>query len=86
MFFLEESDIRPFQRAVVSLVDADTGAPIVDGSGRPASGFGVNAIDVPACDRCHATDNANGTTFHKYETEYAFWRDELRTGDWFARL
>jgi hypothetical protein len=86
MFFREESDVRPFQRAIVALVDAQTGAPVVDGAGRPVRGFGVNAIDVPACDRCHASANANGGTFHKYETEYRFWREELRTGEWFARL
>lgn len=86
MFFLEESDVRPFQRAIVTLQDAVTGAVMTDAAGRAADGFGVNAIDVPACDRCHATTNANGDAFHKHETEYRFWREELRTGEWFARL
>ncbi len=85
-FFLEESDVRPFQRAVVSLIDAGDGKPVLGRDGRPVSGFGVNAIDVPACDRCHATDNANGTRYRKYRTEYDFWRHQMQTGEWFARL
>lgn len=85
-FFLEESDVRPFQRAVVTAVDADTGALLLRDDGEPVRGFGVNAIDVPGCDRCHAGPNANGDTYSKYRTEYAFWRQELQTGEWFARL
>jgi len=86
MFFLEESDVRPFQRAIVTVVDAESGAPLRDSAGEPVSGFGVNAIDVPACDRCHAGPNANGATYQKYLTEFGFWRDQLQTGEWFARL
>jgi hypothetical protein len=86
VFFLEEKDIRPFQRAVVTLVDADTEEPILDRDGKPVQGFGTNPIDVPACDRCHGTDNANGDTFRKYQVEYDFWRNKMRTGEWFARL
>jgi hypothetical protein len=86
MFFLEETQVRPFQRAIVTLVDAAGGDPVRDRAGAPVRGMGVNPIDVPACDRCHATANANGDTYGKYRVEYRYWRDELRTGEWFARL
>ncbi len=86
VFFLKESDIRPFQRAVVTLVDAVSGKPALGRDGKPIQGFGTNPIDVPACDRCHATANANGTLFTKYKQEYAYWRKGLRTSDYFARL
>jgi len=86
IFFLEESDIRPFQRAVVTLVDAVSGAPVLGRDQKPIQGFGTNPIDVPACDRCHATTNANGDTFTKYQTEYTYWRQAMRTSDYFARL
>ncbi|RMF87846.1 MAG: hypothetical protein D6739_00965, partial [Nitrospirae bacterium] len=85
-FFLKESDIRPFQRAVVTLVDAATGKPVLGRDGKPIEAFGTNPIDVPACDRCHATENANGDTFTKYKQEYAYWRKAMRTSDYFARL
>ena len=81
-----ESDIQPFQEAWVSLVDADTGAPVLDShTGKPITFVGTNPIDVPNCANCHAGERANGDKYQLYKQEKAFWKG-LGASDWIASL
>jgi hypothetical protein len=83
---LVESDIQPFQEAWVSLVDADSGAPVLDShSGKPITFVGTNPIDVPNCANCHSNDTANGDKYTLYKQERAFWKG-LGASDWMANL
>ncbi len=83
---LTESDIQPFQEAWVSLVDADTGAPIIDShSGAPIHFYGTNPIDIPNCANCHSNNTANGDKFQLYKQEREFWKG-LGASDWIANL
>ncbi|RMF86961.1 MAG: hypothetical protein D6739_02420, partial [Nitrospirae bacterium] len=54
---IEETDVQPFQEVTVTLVDAESGAPILDAQGRPVASFGTEPIDVPNCARCHAVSD-----------------------------
>ena len=86
MFNLTEADIQPFQEAWVSLVDAKSGAPVIDShSGKPIRFVGTNPIDIPNCANCHGGKTANGDKFVKYEQERAFWKG-LGVSDWIANL
>ncbi len=81
-----ESQISPYQQAQVSLVDADTGKPIIDShNGKPISFIGTNPIDVPNCANCHSNSNANGKKYHLYKQEKAFWKS-LGATDYIANL
>jgi len=83
---LVESDIRPFQEAWVAMVDAETGAPVIDShSGEPVRFVGTNPIDIPNCANCHANENANGKKYTLYKREKAFWKG-LGASDWIANL
>ena len=83
---LVESDIQPFQENWVSLVDADTGKPVLDShSGKPITFVGTNPIDIPNCANCHANENANGKKYQLYKQERAFWKG-LGASDWIADL
>ncbi len=83
---LVESDIQPFQEAWVSLVDAESGKPVIDShSGKPVTFVGTNPIDVPNCANCHANDRANGDKYALYKQERAFWKG-LGASDWIANL
>ena len=83
---LVESDIRPFQEAWVKLVDAKTGAPVIDGvNGKPVQFIGTNPIDIPNCSNCHANQTANGKKYNLYKQEQAFWKG-LGASDWIADL
>ncbi|MEJ2590345.1 MAG: hypothetical protein P8178_02905 [Candidatus Thiodiazotropha sp.] len=83
---LVESDIQPFQEAWVSLVDADSGEPVLDShNGRPITFVGTNPIDVPNCANCHSNDTANGEKYSLYKQEKAFWKG-LGASDWIASL
>ncbi|MFN3397590.1 MAG: hypothetical protein ACK4ZS_03540, partial [Sulfurimicrobium sp.] len=67
---LTESDIQPFQEAWVSMVDAKTGAPVIDShSGQPIRFVGTNPIDIPNCANCHSNKTANGDKFTLYKQE-----------------
>jgi hypothetical protein len=81
-----ESDIQPFQKAWVEMVDADSGKPVIDShSGKPVKFVGTNPIDIPNCANCHSNDNANGEKYTLYKQEKAFWKG-LGASDWIANL
>jgi len=86
LIYIEEPMIQPFQRSVVTLVDADTEEPVIDSSGQVVRYFGVNPIDVPNCGRCHGGERANGTRYQKWKQEYAFWREIRGSSEWYAQL
>lgn len=83
---LDETMFQPFQKSVVTLVDAKSGAPVIDSSGQVVRFFGVNPIDVPNCTRCHSNARANGTKYLKYKEEYDFWRGIRGTSDYYAQV
>ena len=86
MLTLTEADIQPFQEAWVSLVDADSGAPVIDShSGKPIRFVGTNPIDIPNCANCHSNKTANGDKFTLYKQEREFWKG-LGASDWIANL
>lgn len=86
MLTLTESDIQPFQEAWVSMVDAKTGAPVIDShSGKPVRFVGTNPIDIPNCANCHSNNTANGDKFVLYKQEREFWKG-LGASDWIANL
>ncbi len=83
---LVESDIQPFQEAWVSMVDADTGEPVLDShSGKPITFVGTNPVDVPNCSNCHSNETGNGDKYTLYKQEKAFWK-ALGASDWIANL
>ncbi len=83
---LVESDIQPFQENWVSLVDADSGKPVIDShTGKPITFVGTNPIDIPNCSNCHANETANGKKYTLYKRERSFWKG-LGASDWIANL
>ena len=86
MLTLTESDIQPFQEAWVSMVDANSGAPVIDShTGRPIRFVGTNPIDIPNCANCHSNKTANGDKYTLYKQEREFWKG-LGASDWIASL
>jgi hypothetical protein len=86
MLTLTETDIQPYQEAWVSLVDATSGAPVIDShSGKPVRFVGTNPIDIPNCANCHSNKTANGDKFVLYKQEREFWKG-LGASDWIANL
>jgi hypothetical protein len=93
-----EEIIRPYQRALVSLAkwrDANRdGLPQIsevrmakDSRGREVTFFGTNPIDVPGCDKCHASEKANGAEFNLWKQEYDFWKNQFpNTTDYYASI
>src|ERR1035437_7138190 len=83
---LTESDIQPYQEAWVSMVDAKSGAPVIDShSGKPIRFVGTSPIDIPNCANCHSNKTANGDKFSLYKQEREFWKG-LGASDWIANL
>jgi hypothetical protein len=83
---LDETMFQPFQKSVVTLVDAKTREPVIDSSGQVVRFFGVNPIDVPNCTRCHSNERANGNKYLKYKTEHDFWKEIRGTGEYYAQI
>ncbi len=86
IIYVDEPKVQPFQKSVVTLVDAATNEPVIDSSGQVVRFFGVNPIDVPNCARCHSNERANGKQYVKYKEEYNFWKTIRGSGDWYAEL
>jgi mono/diheme cytochrome c family protein len=94
-----ETIIRPYQKALVSLAewqdDNSDDIPqtaeisILDDprSGEAITFAGTNPIDVPGCDKCHASERANGTDYTLWKKEYTFWKNRFpNTSDYYASL
>jgi len=83
---ITETDFQPFQRSFMTLVDGETGEPVV-AAGEEVSFFGTNPVDIPNCIWCHSGERANGDTYTKYQDEYAYWtRTYPDQSDYMARL
>ncbi len=84
-----EQNIQPFQVARVTLVDAETDEPVINAStGKPASFIGTEPIDVPNCNNCHGTENANKAypdVWEMVQTEKKYWKS-IGSSDWYADL
>lgn len=83
---MDETMVQPFQKSVVTLVDAKSGSPVIDSSGQVVRFFGVNPIDVPNCTRCHSNERANRTKYVKYKEEHDYWAHIRGTGEWYAQI
>ena len=95
----KEELIRPYQKAVVSLAQWNDGnrdgLPQVSEvsietdprSQKDITFFGTNPIDVPSCQRCHASDRANGEKHTLWKKEYLFWKNRFpNTTDYYASI
>jgi cysteine-rich repeat protein len=51
-----EINIQPYQMARVRMVDAATGAPVINTKGQPVSFIGTEPIDIPNCANCHGIE------------------------------
>ncbi|RMD95759.1 MAG: hypothetical protein D6814_12730 [Calditrichaeota bacterium] len=94
-----EEIIRPYQKAVVSLarwLDGNhDGLPQKSEitvqkdprSGTEVTFFGTNPIDVPGCDKCHASERANRDRFFLWKKEYLFWKNRFpNTTNYYASI
>ena len=94
-----EELIRPYQEAVVSLAKWKDGnrdriaqpreVSVLDDprSGEPVTFEGTNPIDVPGCQRCHASERANQGKYGLYKKEYRYWKDRFpNTTDYYAAV
>lgn len=84
---VREQSVQPYQVARVSLVDAVTGSPILDSTGREVYFSGTNPIDVPNCANCHSNENVNGDhpeIFGRVQAEMRYWQS-VGAADWYAR-
>jgi cysteine-rich repeat protein len=80
-----EINIQPYQMARVRMMDAESGAPVINTKGQPVSFIGTEPIDVPNCANCHGIEhqgngNANDIlaeeapeTLAKVTAERTFW-------------
>lgn len=95
----KEELLRPYQKAIVSLASWQDGnrdgLPQVDEvkiekdprSKKEVTFFGTNPIDVPNCQRCHASDRANGDKYTLWKKEYLFWKNRFpNTTDYYASV
>ncbi|RMD97791.1 MAG: hypothetical protein D6814_08800 [Calditrichaeota bacterium] len=85
---ISEKEIQPYQIAEVTLVDAETDEPIRDTKGRIVQYTGTEPIDVPNCNNCHGTENANKAhpkVWEKVKAEKAYWKS-AGASDWYAEL
>ncbi|MDQ7052742.1 MAG: hypothetical protein Q9P14_07585 [candidate division KSB1 bacterium] len=94
-----EELLRPYQKAVVSLArwldgngdgipqKSEVRIETDPRSREPVTFFGTNPIDVPGCDKCHASERANGKTYTLWKKEYLFWRNTFpNTTDYYASI
>ena len=81
-----EKSVQPYQVGNVTLVDADTGKPILDSKGQEVHFTGTNPIDVPNCSNCHSNENVNGhypAVFERVKSEKNYWKS-VGASDWYA--
>jgi len=53
---IQETDVQPYQMARVRMLDAATGAPVINTKGQPISFVGTEPIDIPNCASCHGIE------------------------------
>ena len=85
---VSEKNIQPYQIARVTLVDAETDEPIRDTKGKVVSYTGTEPIDVPNCNNCHGTINANERfpdVWKRVQAEKEYWK-KTGASDWYADL
>ncbi len=85
---VSEKNIQPYQIARVTLVDAETDEPIRDTKGKVVSYTGTEPIDVPNCNNCHGTMNANERfpeVWKRVQAEKEYWK-KTGASDWYAEL
>lgn len=85
---ITEKEIQPYQIARVTLVDAATDQPIRNSKGREVSFTGTEPIDLPNCNNCHATENANQNhpeVWANVNKERDYWKSVGATA-WYADL
>ena len=85
---VKETDIQPYQIARVTLVDAETDEAILDSKGNIVSYTGTEPIDIPNCNNCHGTNNANKNypdIWKTVQTENEYWKS-TGASDWYAEL
>jgi hypothetical protein len=83
---VQENNVQPYQVAKVSLVDAQTGNPILNSVGKEVHFAGTNPIDVPNCSNCHSNENVNGAhpdVYARVKQETAYWKS-TGASDWYA--
>ena len=95
---VDEDSIRPYVFMRAELQDYNTGAAILD-DGNPVRGFGTAPIDIPNCERCHATFSSVNSANPVGSPQYALVMDEINfwncyygintaagDSDWYSRL
>jgi hypothetical protein len=83
---VREQDVQPYQVARVTLVDAETGNPVLDSAGKEVHFEGTNPIDVPNCSNCHSNENVNSAhpeIFARVKAETDYWKS-IGAADWYA--
>jgi len=95
---INETDVQPYQMARVRMVDAATGAAVINSKGQPVSFVGTEPIDIPNCASCHgievdeALDTPNKRlkeekpeTYAKVIAERTYWQS-LGSSDYIDRI
>ncbi len=95
---IQETDVQPYQMARVRLVDAATGAPVINSQGQPISFVGTEPIDIPNCASCHGIEvdealdtpnlrlkNLAPETYAKVIAERTYWQS-LGSSDYIDRI
>jgi len=85
-----EKDFQPFQYSTVELHDR-TGKVMKSESGRIASYFGTNPVDIPNCYACHsrngkAAQMARDEGLLYSDKEYKYWKSYPDESEYMARL
>ncbi len=95
---INETDVQPYQMARVRMIDAESGAPVINSKGQPVSFVGTEPIDIPNCASCHgievdeALDTPNKrlkdedeATYAKVVAERTYWQS-LGSSDYIDRI
>jgi len=95
---IQETDVQPYQMARVRMLDAATGAPVINTKGQPISFVGTEPIDIPNCASCHGIEveevldtpnlrlqNEAPETYAKVIAERTYWQS-LGSSDYIDRI